>query len=290
MAAEHVGLPHAAVQIVLRGLPDEVRAATPVRLNALRAAVGLPPDPDLESWARYLLLSPFPPSLRRADVVVPPTQHVLRPAPSDQAGEEEMPVWLTARRSRPLIYATLGTAQNHRADVFGKILAGLRDAPYELVVTVGRNQDPGQFGKQPPHVHIERYIPQSLLYPHCAAVVAHGGSGTLVGVLAHGLPLVLLPLSADQPANAEAAAAAGVARVLDPARMTPADVHDAVGAVLTHPDYWHNARRLQAEIAALPEFEQGVRLLVQLARTRTPLHPEAWRSEGGRTTTRPRRG
>ena len=273
VAAERVGLPHAAVQIVARGLPPAVRAATPPRLNALRTAVGLPPDPELEYWARYLVLSPFPPSLQRADAVVTPTLHVLRPAPMGQAGAAGLPDWLTAHRPRPLIYATLGTAQNHRADVFMKILTGLRDEPVELVVTVGRNQDPGQFGEQPPHVHIERYVPQSVLYPHCAAVVAHGGSGTLMGALEHGLPLVLLPLGADQPANAEAAEAAGVALVLDPVRMTSADVRDAVHAILTQPDYRHHARRLQAEIMALPEFDHGVRLLERLARTKTPLWP-----------------
>ena len=69
VAAERVGLPHAAVQIVARGLPPAVRTATPLRLNALRTAVGLPPDPELESWARYLVLSPFPPSLQWADAV-----------------------------------------------------------------------------------------------------------------------------------------------------------------------------------------------------------------------------
>ena len=139
-------------------------------------------------------------------------------------------------------------------------------------MTVGRNQDPGQFGPQPPNVHLERYIPQSLLYPHCAAVVAHGGSGTLLGALEQGLPLVLLPLGADQPANAEAAEAAGVARVLDPGRMTPEDVRDAVRMVLTQPAYRNHARRLQAEIAALPAFEQGIRLLERLVRTKTPLY------------------
>ncbi len=154
--------------------------------------------------------------------------------------------------------------------MFEKILAGLRDEPVEAVVTVGRTQDPRQFGAQPPHVHLERYIPQSLLYPHCAAVVTHGGSGTLMGALAHGLPLVLLPLGADQPTNAQAAEAAGVARVLDPARMTPADVRDAVRAVLTQRDYRHNARRFRAEISALPEFDYGVRLLERLACTKTP--------------------
>ncbi len=253
------------------GADEERRKASSPGLNALRAVVGLPPDPDLESLARYLFLSPFPPSLQRADVVSPPTLRTLRPAAIGQARDAELPDWLTAHRSRPLIYATLGTAQNRRTDVFAKILAGLRDEPVELVVTVGRNQDTGLFGEQPSHVHIERYIPQSALYPHCAAVVAHGGSGTLIGALEHGLPLVLLPLGADQPTNAEAAEAVGVALVLDPARMTPADVRDAVRAVLTQPDYRHNAQRLQAEIAALPELDQGVRLLERLARTKTPI-------------------
>ncbi len=94
-----------------------------------------------------------------------------------------------------------------------------------------------------------------------------------MGALAHGLPLVLLPLGADQPANAQAAEAAGVALVLDPVRMTSADVREAVHAVLTQPDYRHHARRLQTEIMALPEFDQGVRLLERLARTKTPLRP-----------------
>ncbi len=150
VAAERAGLPHAAIQIVARGLPPAVRAATPPRLNALRVAVGLPPDPDLQSWERYLVLSPFPPSLRHADAVVAPTLHVLRPASFAQASDEAVPDWVAARRTRPLIYATLGTAQNHRTDVFEKILAGLHDEPVEVVVTVGRTQNPRQFGRNRP--------------------------------------------------------------------------------------------------------------------------------------------
>ena len=73
VAAERAGLPHAAIQIIARGLPPSVRAVAPPRLNALCGAVGLPPDPDLASWARYLCLSPFPPSLHPADAVVAPT-------------------------------------------------------------------------------------------------------------------------------------------------------------------------------------------------------------------------
>jgi MGT family glycosyltransferase len=277
-------------------MPATFRAAIPPRLDALRGAVGLPPDPDLASLERYLWLSPFPPSLRLADAIVPPTQQVLQPAPGDSSGDEREPDWLTAPRDRPLIYATLGTAQAHRADLFGAILAGLRDEPVELVATVGREQDPHQFGAQPPHVHVERYIPQSLLYPHCTAVVMHGGSGTMMGALSHGLPLVLLPLSADQPVLAQLCLAHGAAVPLPPQifqltpdglpivvpdRLTPEDVREAVRAVLTQPAYRDHARRLQAEIAALPAFEQGVRLLERLARSKTPLHAGSLAKESG---------
>ena len=75
-----------------------------------------------------------------------------------------------------------------------------------------------------------------------------------------------------QPANARSAQAAGVARVLDPERMTPEDVREAGCEILTRREYRDNARRIQAEIAELPAFAQGLRLLEQLARTKVPLN------------------
>jgi UDP:flavonoid glycosyltransferase YjiC (YdhE family) len=51
-------------------------------------------------------------------------------------------------------------------------------------------------------VRIERYIPQSLLFPRCDLVVSHGGSNTVLAGFAHGLPQVITPITADQPENA----------------------------------------------------------------------------------------
>jgi len=106
-------------------------------------------------------------------------------------------------------------------------------------------------------VHIERYIPQHLLYPHCTPAVLHGGSGTMISALWHRLPLVIMPLGADQPANATSAQAAAVAQVLDPERMTPEQVRGAVCEILTRSEYRDNARRIQSEMGTLPAFAQG---------------------------------
>ena len=59
---------------------------------------------------------------------------------------------------------------------------------------------------------VERYVPQADVLPLCDVAVGHGGSGSTLGALAHGLPMLLLPHGADQFENAQACAALGVAR------------------------------------------------------------------------------
>lgn len=105
--------------------------------------------------------------------------------------------------------------------VHAAILAGLRDEPVTLILTVGRDQDPAEVGPQPPHVHVERYIPQSLCFPQCDVVVNHGGSGTGGTALSHGLPMVIIPVSADQPDNGRRCEQLGVAKVITPVERTP---------------------------------------------------------------------
>ena len=145
------------------------------------------------------------------------------------------------------------------------MLEGLREQPVEVVATVGHNLDPAELGPQPANVRLERYLPQAEVLPHCRAVVSHGGSGSILGALAHGLPSVLLPMGADQPQNAARCEELGVARVVDAVSATPETVRDAVTDVLSDPGYRAAAGRIADEIAALPAPEDTVPLLERLA-------------------------
>lgn len=270
LAAEALGLPQATVLVMAAG--SFVRAhVVGETLNELRADQNLPPDPDLAMLHRYLALSPFPPGFRDPAYPLPPTAHSFRPLPPG-AGNGDAPPWLTDLGGAPTVYFTLGTVFNlESGDLFGRVLAGLRDLPIHLVVTVGRDIDPGEFGPQPPHVHIASFIPQALLLPYCSLVVSHGGSGSVVGALAHGLPSVLLPLGADQPLNAARCQALGLGRALDVVAATPTMIRDAAAAVLAEPAYRRAAERFRDEIAALPGPEHTVMLLERLAADRSPL-------------------
>jgi UDP:flavonoid glycosyltransferase YjiC (YdhE family) len=271
VVAERLGLPHATVLISATGAfvrPELVAGP----LDEVRAEFGLPPDPSLAMLSRYLVLTPFPPSLRDPGLPLPATAHPLRLLTFDATRSEADPPWLTRQEDVPTVYFSLGTVYNvESGDLFQRVLAGLRDLPINLIVTVGRDLDPDELGPQPANVHIERFMPQAALLPHCDLVVSHAGSGSVQGALAHGLPMVLIPIGADQPLNAARCQALGVAEVMDAVSATPEMVRTAVSRVLADAGSREAAEHIRDEIAALPGPEHAVALLDRLASERAPL-------------------
>ncbi|MBW3633287.1 MAG: glycosyltransferase [Chloroflexi bacterium] len=269
IAAEQAGLPHAAVQVTAWRPWFHPLIVEP--LNRLRESVGLPPDPDLAMLFRYLFLVPAPPSYHDPATPLPATAHAVRHAAFDRSGEEPLPTWVDTLPERPVVYATMGTAFNRVEGILPALVEGLRDEPITLIVTTGRDQDPADFGPQPPNVYIERYVPQSLLFPHCDLVITHGGSGTVMTALDHGLPMAIVPVAADQPDNAHRCAQLGVATVVTPDNRTPEAFRDAVQDVLADPRYRQTAERLREEMERLPGPEHAVGWLERLASETQPL-------------------
>lgn len=271
VAAERLGIPHANVLVIAAGsFVREDLISDP--LNALRVEHGLSPDPQLAMLSRYLVLAPFPPSYRDPAFPLPATAHALQPLLPAPAADEQLPPWTSHLPNAPTVYFSLGTAYGSSLrDVFTQVITGLRALPISLIVTVGRRIDPAEFGDQPANVHIERYIPQALLLPRCDLAVSHGGSGSVMGALAHGVPLAIIPLNADQPLNAERCAALGVGRTIGDHAITAAMARADVAAMLADPTYRQNARRVRDEISALPEQAYALALLEQLAAERQPI-------------------
>jgi UDP:flavonoid glycosyltransferase YjiC (YdhE family) len=263
--AERLSLPYATVLVTAAG--SFVRhGLVSAPLNRLRAEHGLPPDPDLIMLSRHLVLSPFAPSFRDPAFPLPDTAYSIRTFAFDTWPNETLPTWATFPNEARIVYFTLGTVFNTESgDLFNRVLAGLRDLPINIIATVGREIDPEEFGPQPANIHIERFIPQSLILPQCSAVVSHGGSGSMMGALSYGLPSVLIPIGADQPLNASRCADLSAALVIDAVKAKPATVRAAVTVVLEDPTYRNAAERLRDEMAGLPGPNLAVELLERLA-------------------------
>jgi UDP:flavonoid glycosyltransferase YjiC (YdhE family) len=271
VAAERVGIPHAAVQV--GAWRPDLHALIGPALDDLRRRVGLRTDPQRAMPFRYLLLTPIPRSFIDPARPLPATARPMRYVPFDAGpgAEAKVPEWIETLEARPTVYATLGTVNNRTPGLAAAILDALLDEAINLILTVGPNVDPAELGEPPPHVRVEQYMPQSLLLPYCDLVVCHGGFGTVLTALDAGLPLVIIPIAADQPDNARRCADLGVAEVISSERRTPGAIREAVRTVLGAPRYRRNAERLRAEMQAAPDLADAVELLEQLTREKRPL-------------------
>jgi MGT family glycosyltransferase len=148
---------------------------------------------------------------------------------------------------------TFGTLFNSNLDLFRVALEALGDEPVDVVMTVGRDQDPAELAPFPTNARVERFIPQAELLPSASAIVHHGGAGTTFGALAHGVPQVILPQGADNYEHAAMCEGAGTAITLRPEMLTPTNLAAAVRAVIDDKAYTAASRRCAKEITAMPD-------------------------------------
>ena len=261
MLAEKLGLPAVSLQF---GVIHPREALIPVlgpRVRALRERLGLDnPEQVAGSLERALHLVFATPSYQLPGVDLGENTFLYQPRVFDRSGDERLPAWFAELRERPIVYGTLGTVPvfNARPGALRSIIDALGACDVHGVVTCGRNQDPAGFGPLPDNVRLERYIPQSLLLPHCSAVIGHGGYGTTMGSLCFGVPMVITPLGADQPIHAARCSDLGLAEVIQPEQVTAKALASALQRVLTTPSYTERAQAFQRELTALPPVEEAI--------------------------------
>lgn len=200
----------------------------------------------------HMYVDIYPPSLHSVDMADFGLVQPIRPVPFATSGAERLPEWI-ATDSRPLIYVTFGTVFNDRADVIRTVVEGVRTLEARVLVTVGPHADPATLGPQPDNVHVARYVPQTLVLPHCSAVISHAGSGTFLGALSEGVPQVCVPQGADQFVNAAAATRAGVGTTLQPEELTVESVRSSTERVLSDASFRVAAQKIQVEMASMPD-------------------------------------
>ncbi len=301
--AERWDIPHAVVDVEFYVPPYVTRQGLEQPLSYLRSVCGLSPAPAMEMLERYLYLPCIPPSYQFPEYRLPEVTHALRPAYLDPSGSQTLPDWVHGLPDRPLVYATMGTTFNNVPMIFRQIIAGLAELPLNLIITVGRNQDPRQFDPLPANVHVEQFIPQAALMPHCQAVIANGGMGTNLIALSYGVPLLLIPLSGHLLLHSLRCRALGIGRTLklptalfeeseaelatlpdnyvtrqawsllqdDSPELTPESMAAAVMELVEEPEYRQAAQKMQVEMANLPGPDYAVRLLERLAVERAPI-------------------
>jgi hypothetical protein len=242
---------------------------TPAELAAMAALVlplwesaGLGP-PTAEQMYGLAVFDPCPPSLygsvqRVASIgrrrPIRPTMHDLSAHASAASAASAAPA---AGSTRPRAYVGFGTVPLYRdaPELLRSAVARVLEAGLDVVVTAS---DP-EVARSLTQLDADRvwaveWVSLPSLLPTCSLVVGHGGAGTTLASLIHGVPMLLLPRGAPSQARmAEACGRRGVAEVVDPEGPGLQGRIDVALAALTSSDrYRQAATEVAQEIAALP--------------------------------------
>ncbi len=267
-AAERASIPSAAIvhvlyeQFVAGTMGRRWSAMLPV-VNETRSGFDLPPAESpmalMDSMSIVLVACPqefdasmpvLPKNVRYVGAILedPPT------APSESP-------WPIAD-GRPRVLVALSSTCQHQEEVLRRIAAALATLPIEAVITAGptvdlRAIDPAR------NVAVFRYIAHRTLLPDCALVVTHAGLGVVMAALAHGVPLLCMPMGREQHDNAARVAACDAGRVLTPdAEM--GELSQTIREMLAAPEYRTAARHMAATIALRDGREAAVDELERL--------------------------
>ncbi|MEU7590400.1 glycosyltransferase [Micromonospora sp. NPDC049230] len=252
LVATALDVPTATLTVGPEGSP-EFQQRLRQQVSGQYESRGLTPRP-----ARWVL-DVCPPAMRRDDWQAPERWRPLRPEAHRAPPGQRTPV-LRALVGQPRILVTFGTlfTDARRLD---PILRALVSTGAALRVPVGLTASADDFDVDPAAVVFEPFVPLHDLLADIDLVVCHGGAGTVLGVLAAGLPMVVVPQGADQSMHAGRAANAGAAVQLRADDVTPEAVARAVDTVLDTPSYRDNAGRIADQIAAMPSPTEVVTAL-----------------------------
>jgi MGT family glycosyltransferase len=270
-AAEKARIPTAVLWHTTFGEWEVLNQGLPA-LNAARAEIGLPPLQSVfeqyRRMNRVLVLTSEP-----FDFAISPME---LPRNVRHVGPQLMPGlgggrWMDESQQPPLVLVSLSTTYQAQEDALLRVAHALGTLPVRALVTTGpavslQTDLPG-------NVEVSAWTNHADVLPHAALVITHAGMGTVMAAMAHGVPMLCLPMGRDQDGNAARVEHLGLGRVLA-ADSSAAGIAAAVRDALADPALRRNALRqagmIRADIApdlAVAEVETLTRPLASTKRS-----------------------
>ncbi|XP_018409090.1 PREDICTED: UDP-glucuronosyltransferase 2A1-like isoform X3 [Nanorana parkeri] len=156
---------------------------------------------------------------------------------------EEMEKVVQSSGEHGIVVFSLGSmVKNLTEDRNNVIAAALSQLPQKVIWRYS-GKKPDTLGE---NTVIYDWIPQNDLlgHPKTKAFITHGGTNGIYEAIYHGIPMVGIPLFADQPDNMIHMKTKGMAVIVDINKMKSQDLVDAVNTVINNPTYKENALRI----------------------------------------------
>jgi len=167
----------------------------------------------------------------------------------------------------PPIVFTPGTAMKHGGQFFeASIQACQMLGRRGMLLTQHKEQLPPRLPEGIRHLE---YLPFSLVLPRVAALVHHGGIGTIAQALAAGIPQIIRPMTHDQPDNAARVQLLGAGVSISPKDYTAQNVSERLHGLLSSSDVLARSREYAQRIEPQQSLQETCDLIEHLSRARS---------------------
>jgi MGT family glycosyltransferase len=250
MAARRLGLPFVTLASTSAALTDALAGLPRVKEWIATLLADLEREAELPAVA-YPDLSPRLVLVFTTAALAPGLASLPLPlklvGPSIASRPDPTPFPWDALGERPRVLVSLGTVNAQRGERFYPLVAkALGGLPMRVVLVA----PDGALAEVPANFIVRPRVPQLQLLPQLDAVVCHAGHNTTCETLAHGLPLVVMPIKDDQPVVAQQVVDAGAGIRLRFGRTSAAELRAAVERALTDPGLRAAAERVRESFAA----------------------------------------
>jgi MGT family glycosyltransferase len=157
---------------------------------------------------------------------------------------------------KPLVVVSFSSTFQNQAGAIQNSMDALQELPVNGIVTLGPAMENHRFNI-PSNVHVLESVKHSDLFPHADVVITHGGHGTVIRALSHGLPILCMPMGRDQDDNAIKVKMKGCGLNLSP-KATAAKIRKAVKKILGDKNFLTNAKKMSALIREKAETSDPV--------------------------------
>jgi MGT family glycosyltransferase len=216
------------------------------QVNIYRHRWGLPllKEPD-DSFSKLLQISQTVAEFDFPRRNLPDNFHAVGPFMDERLDDVPFP-W-EKLDGRPLIYASLGTLQTRRIEIYRDIAIACAGLPVQLVISFG-GETPSGGDDWPGAPILVKFAPQAALLRRARMMITHAGLNTVLHCLKFGVPMVVMPITNDQPATASRACWTGAAEAMPLSQLTPHNLCEKVTRVLFDQTYSNAAQRLRDAI------------------------------------------
>lgn len=239
--------------------PDPVVAA--VRAMAERYDIAYDDELLRGQWT----VDPMPAGMR-----LPTTRLTVPMGWIPYTGSGTVPEWLHERSGRPRVALTLGASMRafskDSEPLIANLLAAVGELDVEVVATLDASQLEG-VDRVPDNVRTIDYMPLSQLLPTCAAVIHHGGYGTMCAAAAAGVPQIVAmdgDAVMEGPISAHHVTETGAGLTLRHEHCSVDDIRKMVTRVLEEPSFRRSSDALRRDLLSSPSPADVVPVLERL--------------------------